>query len=41
MQMLEDNCLSQMKDWLEQNKTFSKMFKWLAQYSILSGLSIR
>jgi flagellar motility protein MotE (MotC chaperone) len=27
MQMLEDNCLSQMKDWLEQNKTFSKMFK--------------
>lgn len=26
MEMLEDNCLSQLEDWLEQNKTFSKIF---------------
>ena len=26
MEMLESNCLSQLEDWLEQNKTFSKIF---------------
>jgi Mg2+/Co2+ transporter CorB len=26
MEMLESNCLSQLEEWLEQNKTFSKIF---------------